>query len=86
MTKGHRSRVRAITFGNLRSGFFLRFCSIAVLCVVKTRVMRLRVIEGPKARDQIAFCAFHSSLVEVNLVPRVFWLFGQKVRRLWVRD
>ena len=43
-----------------------------MLCVVKTRVMKLRVIEGPKALDQIAFCAFHSFLVEVNLVPRVF--------------
>ena len=44
-----------------------RFCSSAVLCVgftwqmVKTRVIRLREIKS----DQIAFCAFHSFLVEV---------------------
>ena len=37
------------------------FCSIAALCVcftwklVKTRVIRLRVREGPNARDQIPF-------------------------------
>ena len=30
------------------------------------RVMRFRVIKGPKARDQNAFCAFHSFLVEVQ--------------------
>ena len=28
----------------------------------KKRVIRLRVIEGPNARDQIALCAFHSFL------------------------
>ena len=33
---------------------------------VKTRVIRLHVIEGPNTRDQIAFCAFHSFLVEVQ--------------------
>ena len=49
-----------------------RFCSVVVLCVcftleiVKTRVIRLLVIEGPNARDQIAFCAFHSFLVEAQ--------------------
>ena len=48
-----------------------RFCSNAVLCVsftwqmVKTRVIRLRGIEGRNARDQIAFCAFHYFLMEV---------------------
>ena len=30
-----------------------------------TRI-RLRVIEGPNARDQTALCAFHSFLVEVQ--------------------
>ena len=34
---------------------------------VKTRVIRLRVIEGPNANDQIAFCVFHSFLVEVRM-------------------
>ena len=47
-----------------------RFCSIAMLCVsftcqmVKTRVIRLRGVEGRDARGQIAFCAFHSFFVE----------------------
>ena len=27
---------------------------------------RLQVIEGPNARDQMAFCAFHSFLVQTN--------------------
>ena len=31
---------------------------------VKTRVISLRVIEGPNARNQIALCAFYSLLVE----------------------
>ena len=49
-----------------------RFCSIAVLCVsftrqiVKTRVITLRVTEGPNVRDQIAFFACHSFLMEVQ--------------------
>ena len=34
---------------------------------VKTHIIRLQVIEGPNARDQIAFCAFHSFLVEVQM-------------------
>ena len=34
--------------------------------MIKTCVIRLRVIEGPNVRDQIAFCAFHSFLVEVQ--------------------
>ena len=32
-----------------------------------THVIRLRVIKGPNARDQIAFCAFHSFLMEVQM-------------------
>ena len=32
--------------------------------MIKTRVIRLRGVEGRNARDQIAFCAFHSFLVE----------------------
>ena len=34
--------------------------------MVKTHVIRLRVIEGPNTRDQIALCACHSFLVEVQ--------------------
>ena len=34
--------------------------------MVKTRVIRLRGVEGRDARDQITFCAFHSFLVEVQ--------------------
>ena len=29
--------------------------------MVKTRVIRLRVIEDPNARDKIAFCAFQAT-------------------------
>ena len=49
-----------------------RFCSSVVLCVsftwqmIKTRVIRLRVIEGPNARDQIAFSVFNTFLEELQ--------------------
>ena len=49
-----------------------RFCSNAVLCVsftlqmVKKRVIRLRVFEGPNVLDQIAFYTFPSFSVEVQ--------------------
>ena len=49
-----------------------RFCSNAVLRVdftnqmVKTHVIRQRGVEVRNARDQIAFCSFHSFLVEVQ--------------------
>ena len=53
-------------------GFFLTLllhrCALCKFHVTdsQTHVIRLRVIEGPKTRDQIAFCAFHSFLVEVK--------------------
>ena len=34
--------------------------------MIKTRVIRLGAVEGRNERDQIAFCAFHSFLVEVQ--------------------
>ena len=34
--------------------------------MVKTRVIKLRGVEGRDARDKIAFCVFHSFLVEVQ--------------------
>ena len=34
--------------------------------MVKTREIRLRVIEDPNSRDQIALCALHSFFVEVK--------------------
>ena len=34
--------------------------------MVKARVIRLRVIEGPNAADQIVFWAFHPFLVEAQ--------------------
>ena len=34
--------------------------------MVKTRAIRLRVIEGSNERDQIVFCAFPAFLVEVQ--------------------
>ena len=53
--------------------------------MVKTHVIRLRVIEGPIASDQIEFCAFHSFLVEVQTNPGyilacVAWRFGRAGR------
>ena len=69
ITTGNNPRLRSAGDNDRRSK---RFWSIAVLCVsftleiVKTRVTRLRVIIGPNARDQIALCAFHSFLVEVQ--------------------
>ena len=48
-----------------------RFCSNAVLYIsftwqmVKTRMIRIQVIEGPNVHDQIALRAFCSFLVEV---------------------
>ena len=35
--------------------------------MVKTRVIRLQVIEGPNVHDQGVFCAFHILLVEVQM-------------------
>ena len=35
--------------------------------MVEIRVIRLRVFEGLKARDQITFYTFHSFLVEVQM-------------------
>ena len=43
-----------------------RFCVSFTWQMVKTRVIRFRVIESPNARDQIALCAFHSFLVQVQ--------------------
>ena len=34
--------------------------------MIKTRMIRLQAIEGPKVRDRIALRAFHSFLVEVK--------------------
>ena len=54
----NNQRLRNASNSNRRSK---RFCSIAVLYanftlkMIKTRVIRLRVFEGPNARDQIAF-------------------------------
>ena len=61
--------------------FALALCVIFMWQMVKTCVIRLRVIDGPNARDQIGFCAFHSFLVEVILVPRATRLNLTKKRR-----
>ena len=34
--------------------------------MVKTCVVRLRVIKGPNAGEQIAFCAFHLFLILIE--------------------
>ena len=33
-----------------------------------TRVIRLQVIEGPNAHDQVTFCALHSFLMELKRI------------------
>ena len=40
--------------------------------MVKTRVVRVRGVECRNARDQIAFCVFHSFLVEVQTKPATY--------------
>jgi len=49
-------------------GVLLQHCVLPKFHVtkVKTRVIRLRIIEGSNARDQIALCAFQTFLVEVQ--------------------
>ena len=65
----NNQRLRSVGNNNRRSK---RFCSSAVLCVsfvwqmIKTRVIRLPVIEGRNTLDRSAFCAFHTFLVEVR--------------------
>ena len=44
----------------------LCFAEVSHMTLVKTRVIRLRVIGSPNAHDQIVFCAFHSLSVEVQ--------------------
>ena len=47
----------------------LQSVSALCRCLVtdgKMRVIRLQVVEGRNARDQTAFCAFHSFLVEAQ--------------------
>ena len=69
ITKGNGGRATMIED---QSSWWKRFWTSAVLCVsvrwqmVKKRVIRLRMIDGRKARDQSAFCAFHTFLVEVQ--------------------
>ena len=46
--------------------------------MVKTRVIRLPVIAGPNARDQIAFCAFHTFLVKVQ--TKADWRLGLRAQ------
>ena len=61
---------RLQSVGDNDQGSKLFFSS--VLCtrfmwqMVKTCMIRLRVIEGPKVRDQSAFCSFHTLLVEIQ--------------------
>ena len=43
-----------------------RFCSSALLCASFTWQIVKITTEGPNARDQSAFCAFHSFLVGVR--------------------
>ena len=58
--------VRATTIES-QNAFALSLWFAKVSLVTDTRVIILRVIGGPNARNQIAFCAFHSFLVEVQM-------------------
>ena len=76
----NNQRLRNAGNNDLRSK---RFCFNAVLCVsftlqmVKTRVIILRVFEGPNARDQIArLYAFHSFLVEAQTEAGVLTIYA----------
>ena len=48
--------------------------------IIKTRVIGLRVIEGPNARDQIAFSACHSFLVEDWKFKRILATYMRRMR------
>ena len=65
-------RVWATTIDS-ENAFALTMCLMRKfhIMVVKTRVIRLRVTQtgGPNMSDQIAFCAFHSFLVEIQMNP-----------------
>ena len=65
VTQGYGMRVITIEGQNAFAPG-LCFCVISTRQMVKTRVIRLRVIKGPNACDQSAFCAFHKFLVEVQ--------------------
>ena len=48
--------------------------------IVKTRLIRLRVIEGPNSRDEIAFLAFHSFWVKSK------WMLATYRRRICINS
>ena len=55
-----------------QNAFAPTLCSLGKFHVTdgqNTRVIRLRVIEGPNERYQIALCAFHSFFGEVQTNP-----------------
>ena len=66
ITKGYRERATTIegqnTFAPMLCFVFLSF----MWQMVKTYMIRLRVIEGPNAHDQIVLCTFDSFLVEIQ--------------------
>jgi len=65
MTKTYRVRETTIKGQTL----LLKRCALHKFRVTdgqNTRVIRLRVIEGPNVRDQDVFYAFHTFLVEVQ--------------------
>ena len=53
--------------------------------MLKTGVIRLRVIEDPDARDQIAFCAFPSLLVEVQTNAGYIYMRRMRNNNLEIR-
>jgi len=71
---GNNQRIRSADDNDRRSKcFLLQHCALRKFHVTDSEnmcdqifVIRFRVIEGPNVHDQIAFCAFHSFLVEVQ--------------------
>ena len=53
--------------------------------MVKTRVIRLRGAEGRDVRDQIAFCAFPSLLVEVQTNAGYIYMRRMRNNNLEIR-
>ena len=65
VTTRNNQRLRSVG-GNERRAKCCALCKFHVTVGQNcTRV--IRVIEGPNVHDQIAFCAFHPSLVEVQM-------------------
>jgi len=80
ITKGYGVRMRATTMEG-QNAFAPTLCVSFTWQIAKTRLIRLRGVEGRNARDEIALCAFHSLLVEVQTKAGYIhaWRLGLRV-------